>query len=261
MRFHTRTRNFWFLFLRVGCFLIVLGSYRIPLGVFVLCVSSLWLSRNTEVAAHFTWTAALRVPLPHVSRSSRLRQRDTPALRPGAERRGGAQLWMSAISSPSEPGDNQQEKSSNPPFCIFCPTWRVDRKKAIEWTRRYLRSTGSFSATDLLKIYFKKRKRKQIRRRSAGSKQIILDIERSGACGYWLSSFPSASWMVGDVLIKLKFPYIGVQIFTSDNVRHVCVHACIEEGERMSSLYTGWSFCFLFSVNIWQFRFKTFYIA
>lgn len=173
-----------------------------------------------------------------------------------------AQLWMSAISSPSEPGDNQQEKSSNPPFGIFCPTWRVARKKAIEWTRRYLRSTRSFSATDLLKIYFKKRKRKQITRRSAGRKQIILDIERSGACGYWLSSFPSASWMVGDVLIKLKFPYIGVQIFTSDNVRHVCMCACMYiRGERMSSFYTGWSFCFLFSVNIWQLRFKTFNIA
>lgn len=55
--------------------------------------------------------------------------------------------------------------------------------------REEIRDLRSFRAADLLKLQ-KQAETEQSERRK---QTLRLDIDRSGACGYWLSSFPSAS--------------------------------------------------------------------
>lgn len=113
-----------------------------------------------------------------------------------------------------------------PSLLHLLPNVKGWQKEAIEWTRRYLRSTGSLSATDLLKIYFKKKKKKKANNKKERRKKTDNTgywTER----GMWILALFFSQCILNGRLIKLKFPYIGVEIFTSDNVRHVCVCACM----------------------------------
>lgn len=107
---------------------------------------------------------------------------------------------------PAAPQDNQLQEEA-PNLLLFIPGLgaRVSTRFGVKkkCTRAPLHSLQMTCWRN--KRHFRRRSA----RKEAETKSLCLDIERSGACGYWLLSFPSASWMVSVEIYIYFFARFG----------------------------------------------------
>lgn len=170
---------------------------------------------DSAAAAQLSWTGARQADFPHVPGRTALWSAGTAALRPGAQRcerswqRGESSSCGSySVSSRTRKTINRGEKElepspPTPPLLSFL-FYSVDEK---EKGQREGEIYKLLFLPPRLTCWRNKRKGSQKKEcRGRRRKSISLDIERSGACGYWLSSFPSASWMVSRAFLCVKLP-------------------------------------------------------
>lgn len=103
---------------------------------------------------------------------------------------------MDHIPSPVVPGDNQQQEKAQTSSSSSSSQREGLRERAGEREREREREICRLPFL-ISQLTWEKIKRGEIIRRKSAwreeEKSISLDIERSGACGYWLFSFSSAS--------------------------------------------------------------------